>query len=715
MRLRLLFALLFITTIIKAQIYVAKDATGANDGSSWADAYTNLQTALNLTPTGSFWVKAGTYVPGGTRASSFILSNNQKIYGGFNGTEVNFSQRNTAVNITTLSGDINGDDNEIFSTTDSNRAENSYRIINVNGTNVVIDGFDISNGNANGANAELQEGSGVAVTLSTNLEINNCKFIRHTLNRGGVIRAIDVTGAVNIKINNSTFKDNESLFATVYYGRAGADLDVKFEGCLFTDNTSVSSTGSLIWLRQDTSGSQTAIIINSTFSGNVLDASRAVIDKLSVSGGAVLCNIYNSIFWNNGDSVGNFSDALESGTSGSVGNSISNDGFTSNSNTSNVSSANPLFTDATNEDYNLQTISPALDTGDNSFVNNSTDILGNQRILNTIVDMGAYEFGSSLPVNRTLTINATNGAVTTNPNPTNGTYPDGTSVTLSATADAGYQFTGWSGDATGNTNPLNITMDADKTIAAMFSIIKRSLTIVTPDAPAGSVKPGTVTINPFPTNGGYDNGTLVTLTAVPGIGYKFDGFRNNISGANLALNRGNPLSTIITMNEDKSITALFSKIQRTLSINATNGSVTANPNPINGTYDDGIVVTLTATPFNNFAFVNWSGDITANATSISVTMDANKTITANFNSTLRIDDEEFVENEFEIYPNPINDFLNISTDLEVKNIIVYNVLGKTIIKSTLASLNVSSLKSGIYLLKMETKQGEIAIKRFIKK
>uniref|UniRef100_UPI0038920744 choice-of-anchor Q domain-containing protein n=1 Tax=Winogradskyella sp. 4-2091 TaxID=3381659 RepID=UPI0038920744 len=102
-------------------IYVDAAATGNNDGTSWADAYDNLQIALNNNPAGTIWVKAGTYIPGTNRTDVFSLTNNQKIYGGFDGTEVSLSQRDAAVNLTILSGDINGNDNTLFSATDPNR------------------------------------------------------------------------------------------------------------------------------------------------------------------------------------------------------------------------------------------------------------------------------------------------------------------------------------------------------------------------------------------------------------------------------------------------------------------------------------------------------------------------------------------------------------------------------------------------------------------
>ena len=48
-------------------------------------------------------------------------------------------------------------------------------------------------------------------------------------------------------------------------------------------------------------------------------------------------------------------------------------------------------------------------------------------------------------------------------------YDQGTPVQLTATADPGYGFAGWSGDATGNTNPLVVNMDSDKNITATFT------------------------------------------------------------------------------------------------------------------------------------------------------------------------------------------------------------------------------------------------------
>jgi uncharacterized repeat protein (TIGR02543 family) len=133
---------------------------------------------------------------------------------------------------------------------------------------------------------------------------------------------------------------------------------------------------------------------------------------------------------------------------------------------------------------------------------------------------------------------------------------------------------------------------------------------------------GSITLNP--TGGMYCAGTIVTLTAVPDSGWQFDGWSGDLSGTQ------NP--TTITMNSNKNVTATFSQIpvqQYTLTVNTVgNGSVTLNPP--GGVYDDGTVVTLTAVPDSGWAFDNWSGDLTGSANPANITMNSNKTVTANF-------------------------------------------------------------------------------------
>ncbi|MFV0539777.1 MAG: leucine-rich repeat domain-containing protein [Aestuariibaculum sp.] len=72
--------------------------------------------------------------------------------------------------------------------------------------------------------------------------------------------------------------------------------------------------------------------------------------------------------------------------------------------------------------------------------------------------------------------------------------------------------------------------------------------------------------------------------------------------------------------------------------------------------------------------------------------------------------------QFNLYPNPVNDVLNVSLDnpTALKAITIYNILGKTVLHSKEAQISVSSLQAGVYILKMETLEGS-ATKRFIKR
>ncbi|PIB35351.1 hypothetical protein BFP72_08060 [Reichenbachiella sp. 5M10] len=83
---------------------------------------------------------------------------------------------------------------------------------------------------------------------------------------------------------------------------------------------------------------------------------------------------------------------------------------------------------------------------------------------NGTLDLGAIEYGDQPPVSYTLTTTI-NGSGSVNPS--NGTYAAGTTVTMTATPAAGWQFDNWSGGST--VNPATVVMDANKNITANFS------------------------------------------------------------------------------------------------------------------------------------------------------------------------------------------------------------------------------------------------------
>lgn len=121
-------------------------------------------------------------------------------------------------------------------------------------------------------------------------------------------------------------------------------------------------------------------------------------------------------------------------------------------------------------------------------------------------------------------------------------YLNGMLAKITATPDDGATFVGWSGDASGTQNPLEITMDSDKNIVAMFTTIPEYALQLTSNG-GGTVSP---------TQGVYQEGSTVTIEAESNAGYVFTGWSGDATGTE------NPLT--LTIDEDKSIIANFSPI-----------------------------------------------------------------------------------------------------------------------------------------------------------
>ena len=230
--------------------------------------------------------------------------------------------------------------------------------------------------------------------------------------------------------------------------------------------------------------------------------------------------------------------------------------------------------------------------------------------------------GSPTPASTfTLTVNIV-GSGTAVKNPDLASYTSGSIVQLTASPGSGYQFSGWSGGASGSTNPTNITVNSNLVVTATFVPVSAvSYTLTVNVNPSGG---GTVTKNPNLSQ--YSPGTVVTLTANAAIGYQF----SNWSGA--ASGTSNPIT--VTMNSDLSVTANFvtiSPVTYTLTVNVSpsgGGTVTKNPNL--SQYSPGTVVTLTANAATGFQFSNWSGEASGTSNPITVTMNSNLIVTAGF-------------------------------------------------------------------------------------
>jgi uncharacterized repeat protein (TIGR02543 family) len=227
----------------------------------------------------------------------------------------------------------------------------------------------------------------------------------------------------------------------------------------------------------------------------------------------------------------------------------------------------------------------------------------------------------------TLTTNASpseGGSITRDPSADcpDGKYSHGTVVSLTAVANPSHTFTGWGGDNESENNPTTVTMTANRTVTANFTIKCYSLT--TAVSPTNS---GTVSADPAPNCGTlYRHGTNVSLNATPSDGYNFSSW-SGITGSSI-----NPVT--IQMDGAKSVTANFTQncytLTTVISPNGT-GTISANVAPTcngNTQYPEGAQVELTAVPATGYTLLNWSGGSTANP--YTVTMTSDKTVTANF-------------------------------------------------------------------------------------
>lgn len=199
-------------------IYVDSAATGANNGSSWANALTSLQAAINIAASSNgtidtIKIAKGTYQPSSfprrlnmfedidqSKERTFHLPSNIVLIGGF------------------ASGGLSRDI-EVFPTILSST---NYHVVTTSyGNNITLDGLTIRNGNSNGPGNAFINGQpqprnfgGGIIAVNTSLVLKHCKFIgNRTSEYGGAIAC-----------NNSMLSISDCYFSENYGGMGGGGL-----------------------------------------------------------------------------------------------------------------------------------------------------------------------------------------------------------------------------------------------------------------------------------------------------------------------------------------------------------------------------------------------------------------------------------------------------------------------------------------------------------
>ncbi len=397
--------------------YVDANATGANDGSSWADAFINVTDALALTNINdAVWVAKGTYTLANKNTPISVNTNEVDIIGGFSGTETTLADRDlTAIhttNATIFTGDINGDD--IDGDFTSNKTDNAERLFELRTSDVTFDGIIFENIYDTSQSGGVEENGVIFIPNSlnaNNLKIKNSVF-RNNYSNGYLLKIRKFNQG--LLIENTKFINNTIVNMGLVYVQSDSTngyIFTRWANVLVADND--INLSALHIFREDWNNGNTldVVINNSTFVNN--DYNGTYGNSITASGnGSVNLNVNNSIFWQNTvngtAATRDISDGMNSTYDVFIRNSIAN--VSSNAGTygtfsaTNVTTLDPS-TDNLNLDTNYKPTSASnyiIDQGDNSYYDvalfGDLDLSGNNRIFNSTIDLGAYEYNTTLSV-----------------------------------------------------------------------------------------------------------------------------------------------------------------------------------------------------------------------------------------------------------------------------------------------------------------------------
>jgi len=298
-------------------VYANVNVTGGlGDGSSWANAYPNLQEAVVRARNTSceVWVAAGVYTTNAFADQSLIMSAGVEIYGGFQAGDVDFSQRDPRTDLTILDGTLNSQRVVIC---DVGYGSGTYGTLGCD-SGSILDGFVVMRGN-------WGFGNGATIGTSSTAQaptFANVTFTDNTGTNGG--GAVALTGGAAI-FDKCTFASNEStdassnggaiwsanntaidIFDSIFVGnRAGTGGAIYAQGELYIENSAFGGnwtfgsstgggTGGAVWAHTGA-----LEVLNSTFSFNVSDSYGGAIWT-----GYNNASILNSIVWGNAATSG---------------------------------------------------------------------------------------------------------------------------------------------------------------------------------------------------------------------------------------------------------------------------------------------------------------------------------------------------------------------------------------------------------------------------
>jgi len=243
--------------------FVNSDATGADTGDSWADAFTDLQSALQMALYGDeVWVAEGVYKPivpvdlqnvtDPERNTPFRILDGVRLFGGFIGVESARNQRDWILHETILSGDLVGNDNDNIERTELTRIDNSWHVIFMGEVDLgpvdettTVDGFTITAGNADPPLPNPDDsGGGLWIIGAQNIfsspTLQNLIFTANTAHFGGGMGCIfSDPSLINVKFKGNTASSDGG-------GMNSVVCNALLRNVHFEDNHSVELGGGLM-------------------------------------------------------------------------------------------------------------------------------------------------------------------------------------------------------------------------------------------------------------------------------------------------------------------------------------------------------------------------------------------------------------------------------------------------------------------------------------
>lgn len=388
---------------------------GANDGSSWMNAYMGLQAALSRSDCHEVWVAKGTYLPtfgpgGRNRFFNFTISP-QAVFGGFDGIETSRDQRDWQGNPTILSCDLDRDDQPGF----VNRAENCYHVAKMTDLDPssTLDGFIVRGGNAD-LEPDFENVGGGILIRSSSVPLSNLVFTENRVVNGVNFAAagggLYVSQGSQVTVRDAAFIGNQGDVGGAVAVDQGSAVDMAganlsgnqafFGAAFLVENATLDLTNATVYANTRLSAGSTpfAVVLidgGSTVLNNVtLNANEGAIASWVIQAAADIA-IHNSILWGNAGEWGD----LGSGSPGtySVDDSVIQGGCPASFGSCiHVLDEDPRLGSPENHGGPTRTMalafgSPAIDTAGGLFACTDTDQRGVARPQGLACDMGAFE------------------------------------------------------------------------------------------------------------------------------------------------------------------------------------------------------------------------------------------------------------------------------------------------------------------------------------